>query len=73
MTVDVLLNDKPILKRVYYYSTGLIFAILLHGVFDFSILSQSDIVDTILIVMTASATVYFCYLNLNNLKRRIKD
>jgi len=69
---DFIVSKHSIIKNIFYYITGLILAILTHGLFDFALFTESDISDTFLIIMVASLSVYFSYLNLNNISKKLK-
>lgn len=69
---DTFIEKHKLLKTSFYMITAVLFSMLLHGIFDFSLFTKSDLTDTFIIVMCGTLSTYFCYLNLNTLYKKTK-
>jgi RsiW-degrading membrane proteinase PrsW (M82 family) len=67
---EVLVSNRPKLKKVIYYSIGVCCAIALHGLFDFNIFSGGDESTTYIIIFGG---VVFAYLAAKRLIEKAKS
>ena len=70
---ELFLRKHGNVRKAAFYIAGVFIAMMLHGIFDFSLFTKSDITDSILIIMCGSMGTYFAYINLNNVWRRTRE